>query len=358
MRLDYVFVPDHSASRVAECAVVQHPAAIAASDHLPVIADLAIDPVSSPRGRVPFLTCPGRGDTLRAMSTTVVPRTSAAPGAATLNRRELLTAAGAGAAALLLDRGDAGAQPPAGRAVVFANTSVVTVDGTRNDVALAVDGGVIAAIGPTDQILKQYPQAEVYNGRGKALFPGLINCHAHLGATIARGFNEDFGFPNSYRLAVQPGRLLSRDEDTLMAVVGALEAIRTGSTTVVENVGNIGPTADQLAKTGLRWVFAESATDREGGSPMTPEILAKGEAPRFSPKMRDDGLQRISDLHSAWHGKLKDGSACSPPPDWPRTRRPNCCARSARSLPSTTSATPSTCRRAGPKSPTCRSTTA
>ena len=180
----------------------------------------------------------------------------------TISRRELLASASAGAAALLLDPGRAQAQPAAGRAVVFANTSVVTVDGTQTNVALAVEGSTIAAIGPTEQILKKYPHAEVYNGRGKALVPGLINCHAHLGATIARGFNEDYGFPNSYKLAVQPGRLMSPAEDTLMAVVGALEAIKTGSTTVVENVGNIGPTADQLAKTGLRWVFAESATER------------------------------------------------------------------------------------------------
>jgi 5-methylthioadenosine/S-adenosylhomocysteine deaminase len=219
------------------------------------------------------------------------------------SRRELLAGAGAGAAALLLDPTATQAQPAAGRPVVFANTTVVTGDTVQLDAALAVTGTTIAAIGPTDQVLKAYPQAEVYNGRGKALLPGLINCHAHLGATIARGFNEDFGFPNSYRLKVQPGSLMSRDENTLMAVVGALEAIRTGSTTVVENVGGTAATASELAKTGLRWVFAESATDREGGSPMTPEILARGEAPRFSPKMRDDGLKRIADLHSAWHGK-------------------------------------------------------
>ena len=39
-----------------------------------------------------------------------------------------------------------------------------------------------------------------------------------------------------FRSAVSPNSLLSRDEATLMAVVGAIEAIRTGSTTVVENV--------------------------------------------------------------------------------------------------------------------------
>lgn len=52
--------------------------------------------------------------------------------------------------------------------------------------------------------------------------------HAHLAATLARGFNEDFGFPNSAKLAVQPASLLRGDEATLMMTIGALEAIRTG----------------------------------------------------------------------------------------------------------------------------------
>ena len=43
---------------------------------------------------------------------------------------------------------------PAGRAIVFANTTVVNADAVQNDVALAVVGDKIAAIGPTDQILK------------------------------------------------------------------------------------------------------------------------------------------------------------------------------------------------------------
>ncbi len=220
-----------------------------------------------------------------------------------LSRREWLASAGAGAAALVLEPNSAGAQVPAIATVVFTHTTVVTVDAVQFDVALAVQGGLIVAIGPSDDVLRRYPRAETYDGRGKALLPGLINCHAHLGQTLARGFNEDFGFPNSYRLAVQPTSLVSKDEATLMAVVGAVEAIRTGSTTVVENVGGIAPTASALAGTGVRWVFAESATDREGGSPMSPEILAKGEAPRFSPRLREEGLQRIADLHAAWHGK-------------------------------------------------------
>jgi len=187
--------------------------------------------------------------------------------------------------------------------VVFSHTTVVTSDAVHDDVALAVDGGTIAAIGATDGILAAYRDADVYDGRGKALFPGLINCHAHLAATIARGFNEDFGFPNSAHLAIQPTALLSAEEETLMVMIGALEAIRTGTTTLVENTGGISRSATSLAKTGLRCVFAESVRDSENvAGPMSAEGLAASAPPRFSSRLRDEGLQRIDDLFSKWHG--------------------------------------------------------
>ena len=218
-----------------------------------------------------------------------------------LTRREWL--AGAGAAALLLERDRLQAQTPPAATVVFSHTTVVTADGARDDVALAVQGDTIAAIGDTDQVLSTYPRAEVYDGRGKAIFPGLINCHAHMAAVLARGFNEDFGFPNSARLAVQPTSLLQGDEGTLMVSVAALEAIRTGTTTIVENTGGIGRTAAALAQSGLRCVFAESIRDSENvAGPMSPDGLARSETPRFSARLRDEGMQRIADLFSAWHG--------------------------------------------------------
>ena len=217
-----------------------------------------------------------------------------------ITRRELLAGA---ALPLLLDPRALAAQTAPGRTVVFSHTTVVNVDAVQNDVALAVSGDRIVAIGPTEQVQKTYPSAEVYDGRGKALVSGLINCHAHLAATLARGFNEDFGFPNSARLAVQPNSLLQGEEATLMVTVGALEAIRTGTTTIVENSGGIARHAAALAKTGLRCVFAESFRDSENvAGPMAPEGFAKSVTPRFAAKLRDEGMQRINDLFSKWHG--------------------------------------------------------
>ena len=124
-----------------------------------------------------------------------------------------------------------------------------------------------------------------------------------MAAVLARGFNEDFGFPNSARLSVRPNSLLEGEEATLMVTVAALEAIRTGTTTIVENTGNISRSAAALAQTGLRCVFAESVRDSENvAGPMSPEGLANSETPRFSPKRRDEGLQRINDLFATWHG--------------------------------------------------------
>ena len=180
-----------------------------------------------------------------------------------LTRRELLAGAGATAASLLVDRDQAQAQQPLAATVIFANTMVINPDSVQNDVALAVQGDRIAAIGPTDSIRKQYPNADVYDGRGKALVPGLVNCHAHLAATLERGFNEDFGFPNSSKLAVRPGSLLQGEEATLMVTIGALEAVRTGTTTVVEFSSNIGRHAAALARLGLRCVLAEGVRDSE-----------------------------------------------------------------------------------------------
>lgn len=44
IRLDYVFVPQSHAGRVSACQVVRHPATTRASDHLPVLAELRIEP--------------------------------------------------------------------------------------------------------------------------------------------------------------------------------------------------------------------------------------------------------------------------------------------------------------------------
>jgi 5-methylthioadenosine/S-adenosylhomocysteine deaminase len=57
-----------------------------------------------------------------------------------------------------------------------------------------------SAIGPTEEIDRRYPGAARVGGRGKAVFPGLVNGHTHLWLTVARGIQEDLGFPSTIHL--------------------------------------------------------------------------------------------------------------------------------------------------------------
>ncbi len=189
--------------------------------------------------------------------------------------------------------------------IVFTQTTVVMADPGQtvlHNVALAVDGDKIAAMGPTEALLHAYPEAETYDGRGKALFPGLINCHAHLTATLNRGITEDFGFPPDLHLPAQAQSLLSAEDVTVMALLGALESIKSGTTTLVENAAGIGGYAAALAQTGLRWVLAESGRDA-----VVPPGWRPGEdVHEFSPALREEVMQRIHDLFATWHG-ARDG---------------------------------------------------
>ena len=229
-----------------------------------------------------------------------------------LSRRTLLAGAAAVAGASLLppSNNQSHAQTTASSAgsgtVVFTNTTVVSNDAERRtllNVALAVQGDRIAAIGDTNEILARFPGAEIYDGSRKALLPGLVNCHAHLQQALDKGFNEDFGFPNSLVLPFSPASLISREESTIMSMVGAIEGLRSGTTTMVQNVGGIANDAAALVTTGQRWVFAESVRDIETvDGPMSPPRLANSVPPRFSDQVRIEGMQRISDLFDAWHG--------------------------------------------------------
>ena len=92
---------------------------------------------------------------------------------------------------------------------IIANATIVTGDAARTihyDSAIVIRDSAIWAIGPTEELMAQSPEAGVMDGRGKAVFPGLVNCHTHLLATADRGILEDFGFPTSWGFRLRRGR--------------------------------------------------------------------------------------------------------------------------------------------------------
>ncbi|HEU4370159.1 MAG TPA: amidohydrolase family protein [Methylomirabilota bacterium] len=186
---------------------------------------------------------------------------------------------------------------------VIHDTTIVTADeaGTIHyGAALAVAGGHIAALGPTADVLARHPDAERVDAHGRAVFPGLANAHTHLSRVLARGIDEDLSPPHTPPftggLSPLPSPALSPGEQRTMVLLGALEAIRSGTTLVLEEGGGIDAYAEALADTGLRLLLCERAWDRaRAGIGQTGPF-------EVDRALGDAGLERSAALHRRWDG--------------------------------------------------------
>ncbi|MGH2404622.1 MAG: amidohydrolase family protein [bacterium] len=210
---------------------------------------------------------------------------------------------------------------------IIRNATIVTGDRARtvhHNGAIVLDEDRIAWVGASDELTGRYPDADIVEGRGKAVFPGLINCHTHLCLTAWRGIQEDFGFPSTLRFPTTVRAFMSLEENAAFAMLGALEALRSGNTTLLEIGRETAGYADVLATSGLRLVLADTAYDLE------PEGVPQGRFV-YSPSLCEAALQRATDLISRWHGKAKGLVSCYVAPLAPEACSPEL-LRSARVL--------------------------
>ena len=201
---------------------------------------------------------------------------------------------------------------------VIKNATIVTGDNARTilyDSAIAIDGDRIVGIGRTPEVMTAYPDAEQIEGTGKALFPGLVNCHTHLLASNDRGILEDWGFPTTLKFPATARSLLSQEERQLMATLAVLEAIRSGTTTLLEVQAEVSDYAEYLEKTGLRFVLADTVNDIDASAGSAGSSSAQG-------ARGERGLQRCADLIESWHGKGDGRISCFVAPHAPETVSP------------------------------------
>jgi 5-methylthioadenosine/S-adenosylhomocysteine deaminase len=187
---------------------------------------------------------------------------------------------------------------------IIHNTTIVTADEqctVHYDAAMVIADDRIAALGPNAELLARFPAAERIDGRGKAVMPGFANVHTHFGLTLARGIYEDLSPshtpPFEGGLAPLPLPPLSREERQVMCQLGMLEAIRSGTTLVLEDAVGILHYAEAIEASGLRALLCERAWDRAQAGIGQPGPFHADAA------LADQGLARIAELHTRWHGK-------------------------------------------------------
>lgn len=153
--------------------------------------------------------------------------------------------------------------------LLLTGGSVVTIDDERRVIepgAVAVSGNRIAAVGAAED-LARYRADRTIDCAGHAVLPGLIDTHNHLFQGLARGLGEgmplwtwltDFMWPFSISIDRAEGRAGAR--------LGAVEALKAGTTTVIDN--HYAPTdlettlavAGAIGEVGLRGAVARGIT--------------------------------------------------------------------------------------------------
>jgi 5-methylthioadenosine/S-adenosylhomocysteine deaminase len=132
--------------------------------------------------------------------------------------------------------------------------------------SVRVEGGVITAIEP-GKALRQHDSGEVINGAGCVLMPGLINAHTHLYQVLLRAVWEDLELMPWLKRIYGCARVLQPEHFYTGSLLGCIEAIRSGVTTLCEH-NFLNPSQEcafetirAIKESGVRAVFARTVMD-------------------------------------------------------------------------------------------------
>ena len=120
---------------------------------------------------------------------------------------------------------------------LIENAVVITCDAEGTvieDGAVAVRGKKIEDVGASGEMRRKYESLDRIDASGRAIMPGFVNAHTHSVLTVLRGTVEDMGGDAIYGY-MSPISFAMTDEDRrAMNALGCLEAIRSGTTTMVD----------------------------------------------------------------------------------------------------------------------------
>ena len=158
--------------------------------------------------------------------------------------------------------------------MLLANALVATLDPPRVEpTCLRVENGRIAERAPA---LSPGAAEETCDLAGALVLPGFVNAHTHLYSVLARGMPPPAAPPRTFleileRVWWRLDRALDAESVRLCALVGAIEAARSGTTLLFDHhaspscvSGSLAGLRQAVEAVGLRSVLCYETTDRNG----------------------------------------------------------------------------------------------
>lgn len=102
----------------------------------------------------------------------------------------------------------------------------------------------------------------IIDGEGKILMPGLVNTHSHIPMTLFRSFADDLNLDTWLNDYIWPMESHLNSEFTYNGtMLGAIEMIKTGTTTFSDMYFYMGDVAKAIDKAGIRGVLSYGMID-------------------------------------------------------------------------------------------------
>lgn len=173
--------------------------------------------------------------------------------------------------------------------IIITGGTVLTMAGPNiDDGAVAIDRGVIVAVGKSSYIAKQYSGRETIRAGGMAVLPGFVNTHTHAPMTLFRGIADDRELMDWLTHFIFPAEAKNVTREFVKAGtrLAAAEMIASGTTTFTDMYYFESDIAAEAKKAGLRGVLGETLID----------------FPAPDNKTWDDAIKYTREFIVKWHG--------------------------------------------------------
>lgn len=151
---------------------------------------------------------------------------------------------------------------------------VLPVNGPHiDDGAVLVQGSEIVAVGTSSELVAAYPDEEVVDYGLAALMPGFVDLHTHLEYSVFRGVVDDLPYSRWKMEVSRREEFLDEEDWADSAVLGAVEAIRSGITTIAD-ITNTGASLGAARDSGLRGVIYREVSTMDARA--VDDVVAEG----------------------------------------------------------------------------------
>lgn len=161
--------------------------------------------------------------------------------------------------------------------------------------SILIDGNKIIKIGHN---FSDENKHKILDISGRIVMPGLIDCHTHLYQTFGRGLMDNLHITKWLEIIWQFPHFFSEEALYYSTLLGAIEAIKSGTTTVGELLGESAgePIIHGLIDSGIRAVVGKMENDYPEGE-NTPI--------KSTQDCLDDSKQFFNRWQGKYNGRLK-----------------------------------------------------